>query len=150
MLLPDVAKLSREMVRGAEEKVALAQGAYNTIDRHIRSLDSALMNSEAAQQLGMRPMTHPSTTVEPPVASTSTLPNADPDEITIGMGGGRSRKKGKRKGRKGQVEEIIEVPVQGDGQMASAVAISGGLVPASFDLEVDPCVTPTDRNELTH
>ncbi|WVQ95037.1 hypothetical protein IAU59_002129 [Kwoniella sp. CBS 9459] len=62
--LPEIARLAREVVRTAEEKVAVAVGAYNAIDRHIRALDSALTAQEASILLGLRPSTLPSANVD--------------------------------------------------------------------------------------
>ncbi|GMK57556.1 hypothetical protein CspeluHIS016_0403900 [Cutaneotrichosporon spelunceum] len=46
--LSEIASLVSELVRNREEKVAIAVGAYNTIDRHIRALDSALSAHETS------------------------------------------------------------------------------------------------------
>lgn len=46
--LSSIAALARELVRNREEKVAIAVGAYNLIDRHIRALDSALSAQETS------------------------------------------------------------------------------------------------------
>ena len=34
-LLPEIARLAKEMVKNGEEKVAVAQGAYNSVSHHI-------------------------------------------------------------------------------------------------------------------
>nr|XP_019011557.1 uncharacterized protein I206_03657 [Kwoniella pini CBS 10737]OCF50338.1 hypothetical protein I206_03657 [Kwoniella pini CBS 10737] len=114
--LPEIARLSREVIRTAEEKVAVAVGAYNAIDRHIRALDSALTAQEASILLGLRPSTLPSTNAEDALNLAGDLhaaPQFEEEEMNIGLGGGRSRKKGKnRKGRKGApiVEEQVVPP----------------------------------------
>ncbi|TXT10173.1 uncharacterized protein COLE_04107 [Cutaneotrichosporon oleaginosum] len=46
--LADISSLISELVRNREEKVAIAVGAYNAIDRHIRALDSALSAHETS------------------------------------------------------------------------------------------------------
>jgi len=110
-LLPEIARLAREMVKNGEEKVAVAQGAYNSvsptspfliriyakyqIDRHIRALDSALSAQEASILLGLRPSTLPSTAVENGLDNGETGALADIEEGTMGTGGGGARRKGR-------------------------------------------------------
>lgn len=112
-LLPEIARLAREMVKNGEEKVAVAQGAYNSvshltylpssmridtksqIDRHIRALDSALSAQEASILLGLRPSTLPSTAVENGLENGDTGALADIEEGTMGTGGGGARRKGR-------------------------------------------------------
>ncbi|KAF8840995.1 hypothetical protein BDN67DRAFT_950593 [Paxillus ammoniavirescens] len=57
-LLQQISQTSEEAVRTAEEKVSIALTAYETVDRHIRLLDQAIKEQEAAISLGMRPGTH--------------------------------------------------------------------------------------------
>ncbi|KAI9569100.1 hypothetical protein HD554DRAFT_2190763 [Boletus coccyginus] len=57
-LLQHIAQTSEEAIRTAEEKVNIAQTAYETVDRHIRLLDQAIKEQEAAISLGVRPGTH--------------------------------------------------------------------------------------------
>ncbi|KAG1715660.1 hypothetical protein ID866_1502 [Astraeus odoratus] len=57
-ILQHIAQVSEESLRAAEEKVSIAQTAYETVDRHIRLLDQAIKEQEAAISLGMRPGTH--------------------------------------------------------------------------------------------
>ena len=74
-ILQHIAHVSEESLRTAEEKVSIAQTAYETVcglkidsivlaytlnqvDRHIRLLDQAVKEQEAAISLGMRPGTH--------------------------------------------------------------------------------------------
>lgn len=77
-LLQHIAQTSEEAIRTAEEKVSIAQTAYETVrpsstlsppfvslirtcgqvDRHIRLLDQAIKEQEAAISLGVRPGTH--------------------------------------------------------------------------------------------
>ncbi|KAI5983849.1 hypothetical protein EDD15DRAFT_2178246 [Pisolithus albus] len=57
-VLQQIAQVSEESLRAAEEKVSIAQTAYETVDRHIRLLDQAIKEQEAAISLGMRPGTH--------------------------------------------------------------------------------------------
>ncbi|ODN98274.1 hypothetical protein L198_03517 [Cryptococcus wingfieldii CBS 7118] len=140
-LLPEIARLSRELVRTNDEKVAVAIGAYNAIDRHIRALDSALTAQEAAILLGLRPSTLPSNAIDhtlahdggsaktglpgdsgPGVGSgtfagASGLAEGDEGEISLGLGGGGTRKKGKkRRNRKGRQEEAGGVGALGNEQ----------------------------------
>ncbi|KAF8136129.1 hypothetical protein EV363DRAFT_1318807 [Boletus edulis] len=56
--LQHIAQTSEEAIRTAEEKVNIAQTAYETVDRHIRLLDQAIKEQEAAISLGVRPGTH--------------------------------------------------------------------------------------------
>nr|XP_019044785.1 hypothetical protein I302_06698 [Kwoniella bestiolae CBS 10118]OCF23715.1 hypothetical protein I302_06698 [Kwoniella bestiolae CBS 10118] len=139
--LPEIARLSREVVRTAEEKVAVAVGAYNAIDRHIRALDSALTAQEAAILLGLRTSTLPSTNVDDALnlaGDSGTLPNtADgaergegEEELVLGLGGGaggRSRKGKKKKGKKGVVNQPEEIVVSQE-----------GVVPAEWNIPADP------------
>ncbi|WWD19131.1 hypothetical protein CI109_103589 [Kwoniella shandongensis] len=124
--LPEIARLAREIVRTGEEKVAVAVGAYNAIDRHIRALDSALTAQEASILLGLRPSTLPSSNVDSTlnlVGDTGVLPSGanegegDDEEVTIGVGGGGPRKKKNKRGKKGQpkAEEPVESIEMGDG-----------------------------------
>ncbi|KDQ60561.1 hypothetical protein JAAARDRAFT_31518 [Jaapia argillacea MUCL 33604] len=64
-LLSRVAVLSEEVVRATQEKVNLAQAAYDTIDRHIRLLDQVVQEQETSLSLGLRPGTHPTPLVLP-------------------------------------------------------------------------------------
>ncbi|KIL00636.1 hypothetical protein PAXRUDRAFT_821424 [Paxillus rubicundulus Ve08.2h10] len=57
-LLQQISQTSEEAIRTAEEKVSIALTAYETVDRHIRLLDQAIKEQEAAISLGMRPGTH--------------------------------------------------------------------------------------------
>ncbi|KAK8854724.1 hypothetical protein IAR55_003463 [Kwoniella newhampshirensis] len=122
MQLPEIARLAREIVRTGEEKVAVAVGAYNAIDRHIRALDSALTAQEASILLGLRPSTLPSSNVNSSlnlVGDTGGLPDAAPQpegdeaEVTIGVGGGGGSRRGKhKKGKKGQLIEVPQASVE--------------------------------------
>ncbi|KIR41934.1 PHD-finger protein [Cryptococcus deuterogattii 99/473] len=126
-LLPEISRLVREIVRTSDEKVAVAIGAYNAVDRHIRALDSALTAQEASILLGLRPSTLPSNAVDEALdqeggtGKTGTgqvldgrsrgqgiddvVGEGEDGEVTLGMGGGGSRKKGKkRKGKPKQSE----------------------------------------------
>ncbi|KAF9239622.1 hypothetical protein BU15DRAFT_46599 [Melanogaster broomeanus] len=58
ILLQHISQTSEEAIRSAEEKVSIAQTAYETVDRHIRLLDQAIKEQQAAISLGMRPGTH--------------------------------------------------------------------------------------------
>ncbi|WVR09526.1 hypothetical protein IAU60_006594 [Kwoniella sp. DSM 27419] len=107
--LSEIARLAREMVRTAEEKVAVAVGAYNAIDRHIRALDSALTAQEASILLGLRPETLPSANVDESLnmaGDTGALGgyggingvSGDEGELAVATSASRSHKK--KKGRK--------------------------------------------------
>jgi hypothetical protein len=135
-LLPDIGRLSREIVRNAEEKVAVATGAYNSvshnprplsstrssqgdlradtavqIDRHIRALDSALSAEETSLLLGLRPSTLPSNQVEGDI-NDQIAPDDVHEEEELDAAGralkGRRGKKG-RKSLKGNLPEKEEV-----------------------------------------
>jgi inhibitor of growth protein 3/inhibitor of growth protein 4/inhibitor-of-growth protein 1 len=58
ILLQQIAQVSEEVLRASEEKVNIAQTAYETVDRHIRLLDQAIKEQEASISLGIRPGTH--------------------------------------------------------------------------------------------
>ncbi|KAG1754153.1 hypothetical protein EDB19DRAFT_1626621 [Suillus lakei] len=58
ILLQQIAQVSEEALRASEEKVNIAQTAYETVDRHIRLLDQAIKEQEASISLGIRPGTH--------------------------------------------------------------------------------------------
>jgi hypothetical protein len=74
-MLSHIAWLSEEILRASEEKVNLAQAAYDSVrlfpqivglmsyavpqvDRHIRLLDQSIKEQEASISLGVRPGTH--------------------------------------------------------------------------------------------
>lgn len=157
-LLPEIARLAREMVKNGEEKVAVAQGAYNSvsyrptsiiqltdsgqIDRHIRALDSALSTQEASILLGLRPNTAPSALVGDDlnlVADTGAVGGEGDLEIGVGGGGpkrkGRASRGGKRKGRGGASAAATEAA----GSDSQAVAVLGAFGDAAVIFEdVDP------------
>lgn len=58
ILLQQIAQVSEEALRASEEKVNIAQTAYETVDRHIRLLDQTIKEQEASISLGIRPGTH--------------------------------------------------------------------------------------------
>lgn len=146
-LLPEIARLAREMVKNGEEKVAVAQGAYNSvfhrftpgstgsilkrgqIDRHIRALDSALSTQEASILLGLRPNTEPSALVEDPNYGGG-LGKEDDQEIVIGLGGGGPRRKGRTvRGRaRGRGRGGSSRPVEGHVEALPAVELGEPLV----------------------
>ncbi|RXK42421.1 hypothetical protein M231_00411 [Tremella mesenterica] len=106
-ILPEIARLVRDIVRNGEEKLAVAVGAYNSVDRHIRALDSALSAQEASMILGLRADTLPSAAVEGTPEPQPTLSAEEGGELVLGIGGGRKRKKGR--GKKAKVEmEVSE------------------------------------------
>ncbi|KAJ9104776.1 hypothetical protein QFC19_003917 [Naganishia cerealis] len=85
-LLPAIGKLAREMLRSADEKVGIAMGTYNTVDRHIRSLDAALQAQQAALNLGIRQDTLPSTAIIG-TATTTTGDDSQPSGTMLQAGG---------------------------------------------------------------
>ncbi|KAH9951473.1 hypothetical protein B0H21DRAFT_719130 [Amylocystis lapponica] len=66
-LLTQVAQLSEEVVRAANEKVNVARFAYDLVDRYIRDLDRAIKEQETSISLGLRPGTHPASIILPEV-----------------------------------------------------------------------------------
>ncbi|KAI0253929.1 hypothetical protein BJV78DRAFT_140292 [Lactifluus subvellereus] len=52
--------LMEEVVRGSQEKVGLAQAAYDSVDRHVRLLDQSIREQEMSISFGLRQGTHPS------------------------------------------------------------------------------------------
>ncbi|KAJ9125115.1 hypothetical protein QFC22_000068 [Naganishia vaughanmartiniae] len=86
-LLPEIGKLAREMLRSADEKVGIAMGTYNTVDRHIRSLDAALQAQQAALNLGIRQDTLPSTAI---TGATITGDDSEPPTESMLQAGGRA------------------------------------------------------------
>ena len=95
------------------------------IDRHIRALDSALSAHEASILLGLRADTNPSAAVEPG-EQIDAAPDvaADQEQVTIGMGGGGSRKRKGKKGKKADAVAAVEQPAELPGPL--------------FDLDIDP------------
>jgi len=59
-LLRHLGWLMEEVVRGSQEKVGLAQAAYDSVDRHIRLLDQSIREQEMSISFGLRQGTHPS------------------------------------------------------------------------------------------
>ena len=155
-LLPEIARLAREMVKNGEEKVAVAQGAYNSvspahpfqirinakcqIDRHIRALDSALSAQEASILLGLRPSTLPSTAVENGLDNGETGALADIEEGAMGTGGGGARRKGRGARGRGRGRG----GARGGGRVGEApasAAVEAVIVPPEF-ADADPYVYP--------
>ncbi|KAL1730064.1 hypothetical protein EV714DRAFT_211747 [Schizophyllum commune] len=56
-MLSHLAWLSEEIVHASEEKVHIAQAAYDSVDRHIRLIDQAIKEQEESITLGVRPGT---------------------------------------------------------------------------------------------
>ncbi|KAL1745443.1 hypothetical protein HDZ31DRAFT_81933 [Schizophyllum fasciatum] len=56
-MLSHLAWLSDEIVRASEEKVHIAQAAYDSVDRHIRIIEQAIKEQEESISLGVRPGT---------------------------------------------------------------------------------------------
>ncbi|KIM87681.1 hypothetical protein PILCRDRAFT_815263 [Piloderma croceum F 1598] len=135
-MLSHIAWLSEEVLRASEEKVNLAQAAYDSVDRHIRLLDQSIKEQEAAISLGVRPGTHlapillpelivPGSRAARAAAAHSPAP-PPPDEeggMTLGMVGdeedggeevqpqrrGRAAKKGKARGRLKKEDTVVVV-----------------------------------------
>jgi len=57
-LLSHIAWLSEEVVRASQEKVNVAQSAYDSVDRQIRLLDFAIKEQEVSLTVGLKPGTH--------------------------------------------------------------------------------------------
>ncbi|TDL15663.1 hypothetical protein BD410DRAFT_832518 [Rickenella mellea] len=55
--ISQIARLLDETVRASDEKVNLAQAAYDSADRHVRLLDQAIKEQEANLSIGLRPGT---------------------------------------------------------------------------------------------
>ncbi|ODN83485.1 hypothetical protein L202_01621 [Cryptococcus amylolentus CBS 6039] len=174
-LLPEIARLSRELVRTSDEKVAVAIGAYNAIDRHIRALDSALTAQEASILLGLRPSTLPSNAIDHTLAhdggSAKTglpggsgpgvgsgtfagvdgLAEGDEGEISLGLGGGGTRKKGKkRRNRKGRQEEAGGVGALGHEQEDWSIPVDPQVFSVATGLwKADTRCTGTSQDIVT-
>ncbi|KAG1775009.1 hypothetical protein EV702DRAFT_1121042 [Suillus placidus] len=58
ILLQQIAQVSEEALHASEEKVNIAQTAYEMVDQHIRLLDQAIKEQEASISLGICPGTH--------------------------------------------------------------------------------------------
>ncbi|KAF5386908.1 hypothetical protein D9615_001739 [Tricholomella constricta] len=54
-MLSHIAGLAEELLRASEEKVNVAQAAYDSVDRHVRILQQAIKEQEASITLGARP-----------------------------------------------------------------------------------------------
>ncbi|KAG6861879.1 hypothetical protein C0995_010585 [Termitomyces sp. Mi166 len=54
-MLSQIACIADEMLRASEEKVNVAQAAYDSVDRHVRLLQQAIKDQEALITLGARP-----------------------------------------------------------------------------------------------
>jgi len=135
-ILSHIAWLSEEVLRASEEKVNLAQAAYDSVDRHIRLLDQSIKEQEASISLGVRPGTHLAPIILPELivpgsraarAVHSPAPAEDEDGMTLGMVGGdedgggddvhpqrrgRAGKKGKGKGRFKKEDTVIVAEVE--------------------------------------
>ncbi|KAH8983586.1 hypothetical protein EDB86DRAFT_2966390 [Lactarius hatsudake] len=114
-----------EVVRGSQEKVGLAQAAYDSVDRHIRQLDQSIREQEMSISFGLRQGTHPSLLPDlaapsrwarPTRVTHSPIPGLSEDEevtapkisasseVTIGMATGSEATRGppSKKGKKGK------------------------------------------------
>ena len=60
-ILDQIVQHTRSAIRAGEDKLALTVTAYGWVDRHIRRLDSDLMQHEESLSLGLRAGTLPST-----------------------------------------------------------------------------------------
>ncbi|OCF57536.1 hypothetical protein L486_04994 [Kwoniella mangroviensis CBS 10435] len=139
--LSEIARLSREVVRTAEEKVAVAVGAYNAIDRHIRALDSALTAQEASILLGLRTSTLPSNNVDGALnlagdtnanANVLSDPKVEDEEgMVLGLGGGSGARQNKRKKKKGKKGTVIV-------EEEPAIVLGEGLGQEQFNIPADP------------
>ncbi|KAF8270371.1 hypothetical protein EI94DRAFT_1723065 [Lactarius quietus] len=138
--------LIEEIVRGSQEKVGLAQAAYDSVDRHIRLLDQSIREQELAISFGLRQGTHPSLLPDlaapsrwsrPTRATHSPIPGLGDEEdvtapkisassdFTIGMATGSDAprgppsKKGK-KGKKKRSDKTVSEPEVTPGIVASS------------------------------
>ncbi|KDQ12337.1 hypothetical protein BOTBODRAFT_189327 [Botryobasidium botryosum FD-172 SS1] len=107
--LSRIAHLSAESVKASEEKLALAQAAYNSVDRHVRSLDLIIKEHEASLipgPPGTRPLFTPlpgmetSRPMSPKVEETAEGFLAGVISAVAASGGGPDRKKSKREREK--------------------------------------------------
>lgn len=138
ILLQQIAQVSEEALRASEEKVNIAQTAYETVDRHIRLLDQAIKEQEASISLGIRPGTHLAPILLPdlvvprwvrptrvehsptpslsPELSTITLPHESTEELsTESARPGRGRKARKKPEPESETppplpEEVLKIP----------------------------------------
>lgn len=141
-LLPELARLSREVVQGADDQLGVAQGAYNSVDRHIRALDSALQHQQQHQQQqagGVATEAGPSSILQPAAAESVTPVAATPAALEP-----EKRKKG-RKSQAAAKEKGKEKVLAQDGlavDMEPGVSdkplIDGAAAPALGDMAVDP------------
>ncbi|KAI9455562.1 hypothetical protein BJY52DRAFT_1279527 [Lactarius psammicola] len=121
--------LMEEVVRGSQEKVGLAQAAYDSVDRHIRQLDQSIREQEMSISFGLRQGTHPSLLPDlaapsrwarPSRVTHSPIPGLSDDEditapkisvsseVTIGMATGSEATRGppSKKGKKGKKKKL--------------------------------------------
>ncbi|ORY66625.1 hypothetical protein BCR35DRAFT_282865 [Leucosporidium creatinivorum] len=162
-----ISKTARNAIRAGEDKVGLAVTLYESVDRHIRRLDSSLLSHSDTLLLGLRSGTQPSH--EAPQAGEKEAPGA-----TTGLGaralgegeGGASKKETKtekrQRERKRKREERRRVALAangggaaggggGPGEKAKAgkgVGGGGGAgkphVPSHFVETVDMAFDPTE------
>lgn len=134
-LLPELARLSREVVQGADDQLGVAQGAYNSVDRHIRALDSALQQQQQHQQQqagGVATEAGPPSIVQPVAASAAPVEAQKPQKIKKG----RKPKADKGKEKEGPAQDglVVEnVPEVSDNPL-----IDGAATPALGEMAVDP------------
>lgn len=130
LFLPEIGRLTREMVKGAEEKMGISIAAYDSVDRHIRALDSALQTQQASLNLGLQPGTMPSETVLSGVAPTAKAMHPDgnhnlEEAIMIGLAGGLPAGQSKKRGRKGRKSDGNKVSNRTAGDDIVALAPDG-------------------------
>ncbi|KAF8558431.1 hypothetical protein OG21DRAFT_1504175 [Imleria badia] len=170
-LLQHIAQTSEEAIRTAEEKVNIAQTAYETVDRHIRLLDQAIKEQEASISLGVRPGTHlapillpdlvvprwarPSRVEHSPVPSLSPEPGPHDEEPPIldlpppQIPSPKAPKKGKKGTAKPEHEETQSPAVVGGEEAAMTPRTHRASVRLTIPaqpLTAEPSV-PADPNE---
>ncbi|EIN07640.1 hypothetical protein PUNSTDRAFT_126631 [Punctularia strigosozonata HHB-11173 SS5] len=108
-LISHLGYILEENVRVSEEKVNLANAAYESVERQIRFLDQAIKEQETSLTLGLRPGTHPTSIVLPdvPVArrgQRANHPNIDSNNVVLDSTSlaerGRPSRKGGHRGNK--------------------------------------------------
>ncbi|KAH9977226.1 hypothetical protein BGW80DRAFT_1288047 [Lactifluus volemus] len=149
--------LVEEVVRGSQEKVGLAQAAYDSVDRHIRLLDQSIREQEMSISFGLRQGTHPS--LLPDLAAPSRwaratrvthspIPGLSDDEdlsaaginpsseVTIGMATGNDASRGPASSKKGKKSKKRKL----DRAIGEAEGASASTAPAvrSVRLKVPP------------
>ncbi|KAI0303430.1 hypothetical protein B0F90DRAFT_1710946 [Multifurca ochricompacta] len=167
-LLRHLGWLMEEVVRGSQEKVGLAQAAYDSVDRHIRLLDQSIREQDMSISFGLRQGTHPS--LLPDLAAPSRwaratrvthspIPGLSDDEdimvpeisasseVTIGMAMGGEAPRGTsswKKGKKSKKRKLDKTVSEAEGAPMAAASST-----RSLRLKVPPLTSALQADAIT-